>query len=153
MEQSQQLTIVHRPTGIDHPYEPFFDERRPRDPSAGDMVALGFLTRPGRLADSVRVEWTRNGRQRTPIFARALERGRDEDRWLVELGVVEADDEVKYCITAVGSDGLETSTPIERFVTRRWHRVNGPADNAGQRLPLTVERPGEQGGLRFALAA
>src|SRR5215207_1847908 len=109
MAQPQQLTIVHRPTGIDHPYEPFFDERRPRDPSVGDMVALGFLTKPGRLAESVRVEWTRNGRRQTPIFARALERGTDEDRWPVELGVMEAGDEVEYRVLVVGSDGSEVS--------------------------------------------
>src|SRR5829696_8039052 len=149
MEQSQQLTIVHRPTGIDHPYEPFFDERRPRDPSAGDMVALGFLTRPGRLAASVRVEWTRNGRRQTPIFARALERGPDEDRWLVELGVMEGRDEVEYRVLAVDPDGTEVSAPVERFVTREWHRVADSADTAGPGLPLAVERLGEGDGLRF----
>ena len=40
-----RLNIVHSPHGIDHPYEPSFEERRPRDPSGGDMVALGFLKR------------------------------------------------------------------------------------------------------------
>src|SRR5215207_8551813 len=151
MAQPQQLTIVHRPTGIDHPYVPFFDERRSRDPSAGDMVALGFLTRPGKLAESVRVEWTRNGRRQTPIFARALERGTDEDRWLVELGVMEGGDEVEYHIHVTGSDGSEASTDSEPFVTRSWYRATGSTGGPRPELSLTVERSGEQGGLRFAL--
>ena len=145
------LQIIHRPTGIDHPYEPFFDERRPRDPSAGDMVALGFLTRPGRLAESVRVEWTRNSRRQTPIFARALERGTDEDRWLVELGVLDGGDEIEYRILAQSEDGSEAGAPVERFVTRSWYRANESAGDAGRILSLTVERLEEQGGLRFAL--
>ena len=121
---SQNFALVHRPFGIDHPYEPFFDERRPRDPSGGDLVALGIITRPGSMAESVRIEWSRNGRPQTAIHARALERGADEDRWLVELGVVEASDDVTYQIhgAAPGFDPL--STPEHRFITRRWHTAS-----------------------------
>ncbi|MCC6792952.1 MAG: glycoside hydrolase family 31 protein [Thermomicrobiales bacterium] len=138
---SKQLTIVHRPTGIDHPYEPYFEERRPRDPAAGDMVALGFLTRPGRMAERVRVDWTRNGRLQTPIFARALERATDEDRWLVELGVVEAGDRVEYRIEATGGE-QRAETPTFAFVTRQWLRGDGSR--------LRVEDRGELG-LRFSV--
>ncbi len=121
---SNSFAVVHRPFGIDHPYEPFFDERRPRDPSGGDMVALGIVTRPGNLADSVRIVWSRNGRPQTTIHARALERGADEDRWLVELGVVEAGDDVTYQIHATAPGFDQVSTPLHRFITRRWHTAS-----------------------------
>lgn len=121
---SAPLTIVHRPTGIDHPYEPFFDERRPRDPSVGDMVVLGFLTTPGSIADSVRVDWTRNGVAEAPIFARALSRGDDEDRWLVELGVVEAGDVVTYQISAVDPRDGSPVAGTFGFSTRIWHTAS-----------------------------
>jgi len=116
-----EVSIIHLPAGIDHPYEPYFEERRPRDPSAGDMVALGFLTRPGNTAESVRVDWTRNGKPQAPIFARAIQRNAAEDRWLVEIGVVEAGDDVEYRITARTEGGRpQDATPPFRFKTREW---------------------------------
>jgi alpha-glucosidase (family GH31 glycosyl hydrolase) len=129
-----RLTIVHSPCGIDHPYEPSFEERRPRDPSGGDMVALGFLTQPGGAAESVRVEWTRNGRPQTTIGARPLALGTDEDRWLVELGVVEASDAVTYQVIGTTADGTEVATPEFRFATRRWHTAAriAPCDAHGR---------------------
>lgn len=114
------LEIIHQPTGIDHPYEPLFQERRPRDPSAGDMVVLGFLSKPGNTVETVRVDWTRNGRPQTPIFARAIQRGIDEDRWLVELGVMDACDAVCYSLSATASDGRTAQTGEFHFVTRFW---------------------------------
>jgi alpha-glucosidase (family GH31 glycosyl hydrolase) len=118
------LTIVHQPTGIDHPYEPLFEERRPRDPSGGDMVALGFLTRPGRIVETVRVDWTRNGRSQTPIFARPVQRGTDEVRWLVELGVVEGGDEVVYRLSATAEDGVQAESSEFSFITRQWRSAS-----------------------------
>jgi alpha-glucosidase (family GH31 glycosyl hydrolase) len=129
---SSTLTIVHSPHGIDHPYEPSFEERRPRDPAGGDMVALGFLTEPGGAAESVRVEWARNGRKQTAIGARALSRGTDEDRWLVELGVVEAGDAVTYRIIGATVDGTETATPEFTFTTRTWHTATQAIRLGGQ---------------------
>ncbi|MGH2551376.1 MAG: TIM-barrel domain-containing protein [Thermomicrobiales bacterium] len=114
------LKIIHQPTGIDHPYEPLFQERRPRDPSAGDMVVLGFLSKPGQAVETVRVDWTRNDRPQTPIFARAIQRGTDEDRWLVELGVMEAGDRVSYSLSATAADGRHAGTPAYEFTTRSW---------------------------------
>ena len=158
---SDALQVVHRPTGIDHPYEPFFDERRPRDPSGGDMVALGFLTRPGGLATEVRVDWTRNGRRQTPIFARALDLLTDEDRWLVELGVVEASDEVEYRIIATGRANETAVSGPHRFTTRQWHTgttLHGDGDGAtltvtdtrtGARLILRAEE--DSAGARLSL--
>jgi alpha-glucosidase (family GH31 glycosyl hydrolase) len=114
------LTVDHAPHGIDHPYEPYFHERRPRDPSGGDMVVLGFLSRPGRAAEDVRVEWTRNGRSQTTIHGRAFASGTDEDRWLVELGVMEAGDAVTYRIFGRDEAGTEVATPEFAFVVRQW---------------------------------
>ena len=141
---SNRLTIVHAPTGIDHPYEPAFEERRPRDPSGGDMVALGFLTRPGGAADSVRVEWTRNGRKQTTIGARPLSLGTDEDRWLVELGVVEAGDRINYRIIGTAADGAETATAVLAFTARTWHTAARAMSLGGERFAL-VGRQGEDG--------
>jgi len=121
------LTIIHFPYGLDGPYETRFEERRPRDPVGGDMVVVGFLTRPGRAAETVRVHWSRNGRPQASILARASATGTDEDRWLVELGVVEAGDEVEYWIAADGANGRAES-PRHRFAVRRWRRLAGVSD-------------------------
>ncbi len=95
---SSSLAISHRPYGFDGLYDTQPDERFPRDPAGGDMVAIGFLTSPGRAAENVALHWARNGRPQAPILARPVSRGTDADRWLVELGVVEADDSVEYWV-------------------------------------------------------
>ena len=141
----EPLTIVHLPFGIDHPYEPLFEERRPRDPSGGDMVALGFLTKPGGAVENVRVEWTRNGRPQTTIGARAHSRGTDEDRWLVELGVVEAGDLVSYRIIGRTLDSTETSTPEFTFVARGWHPATRAVQFPGNERYGLFGRSGQPG--------
>lgn len=122
---SPRLAIVHTPFGSDHPYETRFEERRPRDPIGGDMVSVGFLTRPGGAATAVRLDWTRNSRPQSPIHARAVANGTDEDRWLSELGVVEGDDEVTYRITATDASGESVVTPEARFFVHSRHRLSG----------------------------
>lgn len=152
---SSALSIIHNPTGIDHPYEPLFEERRPRDPSAGDMVALGFLTRPGNFEGSVRVDWARNGKPRPPVFARAIQRNSSEDRWLVELGVVESGDVVSYIISAADSAGspLAISERFE-FTTREWRTAQcwtSASSLDGDQFIVATGRSGQAGiTLRFA---
>src|SRR6186713_168885 len=97
-QHSTALRVIHEPHGNDARYDARFEERRPRDPVSGDMVSIGFLTRPGGVADDVRLHWQRNGRPQTTVYARAVARGQEEDRWLVELGVLDASDAVEYWI-------------------------------------------------------
>ena len=125
-DMSDTLAINHEPYGLDGRYDARFEERRPRDPIGGDMVAVGFLTRPGGVAETVRLHWSRNGRPQTPVLARPVARGTDEDRWLVELGVLEAGDAVEYWMTAEGT-GATVSSSRFGFVTRRWRRLAGVA--------------------------
>ncbi|HEV2528617.1 MAG TPA: TIM-barrel domain-containing protein [Thermomicrobiales bacterium] len=124
-QPSRPLTIVHAPTGIDHPYETRYEERRPRDPIGGDMVSVGFLTTPGGAAAGVRVDWERAGQPQAPIHARATANATDEDRWLAELGVIEAGESVTYRISATGHDGATVRTADYGFVTATWHRLAG----------------------------
>jgi alpha-glucosidase (family GH31 glycosyl hydrolase) len=123
---SEVPRIVHTPHGTDHPYQAGPDERIPRDPISGDMVSVGFLTTPGGAAQGVRLFWTRNGRPQTPVHGRPLAVGRDHDRWLVELGVLEAGDAVEYWMVAEGEAG-----PVEseryRFAARRRRSLAGIA--------------------------
>ena len=143
-----RLDIVHAPFGTDHPYETRFEERRPRDPSGGDMVSIGFLTTPGGAAASVRLDWERNGRPQAPIFARAVANGTDDDRWLSELGVVEGGDEVTYRITATDAASATATSPEYRFVAHTWHRLAGAivTEHTDERLTfMTVDAAGSEG--------
>jgi alpha-glucosidase (family GH31 glycosyl hydrolase) len=119
---TEQITIVHSPYGTDAPYFAGPEERAPRDPVGGDMVGVGFLTAPGRAAEMVRLHWTRNGRPQTPILGRPVAQAADADRWLVELGVVEAGDTVEYWIVA-SAGGQAIESPRYRFTARRWRRL------------------------------
>ena len=121
---SSRLSIVHAPTGSDHPYQVVPEERTPRDPVGGDMVSIGFLTTPGGAAKGVRFYWERNGRPQTPVHGRPVSVGQDNDRWLVELGVLEAGDTVEYWMVADGGDATVES-PRYRFATRRRRTLAG----------------------------
>ena len=115
---SERPTIVHAPHGTDHPYQAGPEERTPRDPVGGDLVSVGFLTTPGGAAHAVRLFWARNGRPQTPVHGRPLAVGQDHDRWLVELGVLEAGDRVEYWMRAEGVAG-PVESPRYQFATRR----------------------------------
>jgi alpha-glucosidase (family GH31 glycosyl hydrolase) len=121
---SARLSIVHAPHGSDHPYQVVPEERTPRDPVGGDMVSVGFLTMPGGAARGVRFYWERNGRPQTPVHGRPVSVGQDHDRWLVELGVLEAGDTVEYWMVADGGDAV-TESPRYRFATRRRRTLAG----------------------------
>ncbi|MBK8048753.1 MAG: hypothetical protein IPK16_17490 [Anaerolineales bacterium] len=71
---SQSLTILHAPHGAGAHYFVEMEERVPRDPVGGDMVTIGFLTKPGNRGAEVALHWVRNGRQQPPIGGRALAR-------------------------------------------------------------------------------
>ena len=116
------LTIVHSPHGAGSPYFFAMDERVPRDPVGGDMVGIGFLTQPGHAANAVALHWTRNGRPQPPIGGRALARYADFDRWLAEIGVVEAGDRIEYWIVAE-VDGSHVESSHFAFVARRWRSL------------------------------
>jgi alpha-glucosidase (family GH31 glycosyl hydrolase) len=144
-----KLQIIHHPYGTDHPYLPGPDERTPRDPIGGDMVGIGFLTMPGRAAETVRLCWNRNGRRQAPIFGRPVALGSDHDRWLVELGTIEAGDTVDYWIEVEGA-GSRIATPHYTFVARRWRRLAGltaTAETANGLHGQTIGDDGQPGPL------
>ncbi len=141
---SEPLRILHRPHGTDHPYLADADERTPRDPVGGDMVSVGFLTTPGGAAEHVRLEWARNGRPQTPIHGRALARGHDADRWLVELGVLEASDCVEYSMVAEGRSA-RASYPRTSFGVRRLRRLAAVGAAEPSPAGLRVGTWGEDG--------
>lgn len=145
------LTIVHAPHGTDHPYLAGAAERTPRDPIGGDMVSIGFLTTPGSTARGVRLDWSRNAVPQTPIHGRALSVGQDQDRWLVELGVLEAGDRVEYWMTADGQ-GQHAESPHYHFGVRRLRTLCGLGGMVGSADGVTVATVAEDGRAGPALA-
>jgi hypothetical protein len=71
-----------------------------------------------------------------------VQRGADEDRWLVELGVVEGGDRIYYQMTA-SNDDETVASPSYRFETRswwRWYEVSPrPALNLSPIGPTTTQ--------------
>jgi len=148
---SDRPTIVHAPHGTDHPYLAGPDERAPRDPAGGDMVSVGFLTVPGGAARAVRLCWTRNGRPQTPVHGRPLATGHDHDRWLVELGVLDAGDAVEYWMVAEGEAG-PVESPRFRFAARRRRALAGVSAVAETGEGLLLATVGDDGRPGPALA-
>ena len=123
------MPFFRQQTGTDAPYFAGPDERVPRDPIGGDMVGIGFLTQPGRAASDVRLFWTRNGRPQTPLQGRPVAQGNDADRWLCELGVLEAGDMVEYWMVATGNQ-QRAETERYGFGVRRQRRLAGISASA-----------------------
>ncbi len=49
------ITVIHSPTGQNHPYEQLPEERFPRQPLAGALFTVGIVTRPPGAAKKVRI--------------------------------------------------------------------------------------------------
>lgn len=65
--------LLHDPYGLEHPYEQAPTERFPRDPAAGQPVALGVATWPPGAAGTVWANWAVEGLD---------EKGEAEGRWV-----------------------------------------------------------------------
>jgi len=141
------LTIIHSPHGDGSPYISTLAERSPQDPVGGDMVTLSFLTEPGNAETAVTLHWTRNGRAQTPVGGRAQARYASFDRWLFELGVMEAGDAVEYWLAA-SSGGQQVVSERFRFVTRRLRTLAALADvqrGSGEDSATLLDAAGEPG--------
>ena len=66
------LEIVHVPLGIEDPYRPLPWERAPREPEAGQQVAVGITTRRAARQRVVRVAGTADGATAAPVAARLV---------------------------------------------------------------------------------
>ena len=83
---------------------------------------LGLAFSRSWAAQDVRLCWTRNGRPQTPIQGRPVAQGNDADRWLCELGVLDAGDVAAYWMVVTGDD-QQAETPRYHFSVRRQRRL------------------------------
>ncbi len=111
------FTVIHTPTGQDHPYEQLPEERFPRHPLSGEPFVVGVVTRPPGVVSSVTVRAAING---TPLSPVPAER---QTNWRPDLE------------EGVGAEFLERIIKIDQDV---WHaRLNAPAH--GEMLTYIVE--------------
>lgn len=61
--------VYHNPYGNDDLYATEPTERSPRDPMAGDTVAINATTWSVEVGQTVWIMWTKNGVNQTPIGA------------------------------------------------------------------------------------
>ncbi|MFN8379745.1 MAG: glycoside hydrolase family 31 protein [Anaerolineae bacterium] len=117
------LTVVHTPTGQDHPYEQLPEERFPRHPMAGESFVVGAVTRPPGGAVSVTARASVNGGEPAAfaavhqsawrpeweegVGAEFLERiiRIEQDVWRAELSAPAHGETLTYTLEAVSADG------------------------------------------------
>ena len=115
--------LLHEPYGQEHPYEQGLTERRPRDPIAGQPVALGVATSPAGAVESVWAAWQREGEKETH---RAEGKWLRDDRglcyWQAVLPAFEGGQRITYRLHARRGDALLRSE-IFAFVVAGWRPV------------------------------
>lgn len=68
-----EITVLHAPYGLEHPYEQLPEERFPRRPLAGEPFVIGIVTRPVGAVDAVTVHCEVDGVSQTSITARRVD--------------------------------------------------------------------------------
>lgn len=154
--------LSHRPLGIEHPYQMESDERFPRQPHAGQPVALGTRTWPPGAARRVWVTWTDGTGSdqsteaviaahdhhagETMTFATSVVRrddGPPSDTWRVDLPSSMVGQKVTYCLHAADAEG-QIDSPDYAFTTLAWLPAGAP---------LRCRLAGERVEIHFAAAS
>lgn len=114
------LEIVHVPLGIEDPYRPLPWERAPREPEAGQQVAVGITTRPPGAAWAVRVSGTADGATLPPVAVRMVSTDELGDHWQATIGPFAPGVEVAYRGHAEGTDDRHADTATHTFLITSW---------------------------------
>ena len=95
------LSLTHEPFGRNNPYKQDAMERFPRDPTAGQPVTLGIVTRPAGAAEAVWVDLLVEGTgSRFQLPAVMTEDTDEQTLWRVLLPSFNAGDQVSYSLNA-----------------------------------------------------
>lgn len=123
--------LLHDPYGLEHPYEQAPTERFPRDPMAGQPVALGVATWPPGAAETVWANWTVEGLDEGGEAEGRWVRD-DEERsyWRVQLPAFRRGQRVAYRLHARQGD-QQLSSEAFSFVVAGWCPIG---DVVGYRL-------------------
>ncbi len=149
--------LLHEPYGLEHPYEQAPTERFPRDPIAGQPVALGVATWPPGAAQAVWATWALDGGAGEERAEGGWVRD-DEERsyWQVLLPAFRREQRVTYRLHARQGDRILSSETFS-FVVAGWCSVGDvvqchlAADSL--RLACTSEKPALQPHLVIAFRA
>lgn len=154
------LTVVHTPTGQDHPYEQLPEERFPRHPRAGEPFTVGVVTRPPGSARTVTLRAAVNGLPLEPVAAARQAEWRPEwevgvgaeflerivrieqDVWRAELRAPAHGEMLTYTIEAAGMDGMTATAGPYTVCGEAWVSGGGWSLDAGQ---MRVTRAGQPG--------
>ncbi|MEW6232064.1 MAG: TIM-barrel domain-containing protein [Chloroflexota bacterium] len=112
--------LLHNPYGLEHPYEQAPTERFPRDPVAGQPVALGVATWPPAAAEAVWASWVLEGMDEEEQVEGQWARD-DEERsyWQVQLPAFRQGQRVAYRLHA-RQGGRQLSSETFSFVVAGW---------------------------------
>ena len=137
------LSVVHTPTGQDHPYEQLPEERFPRHPLAGEPFVVGIVTRPPGSATAVIVRTTIDGGE--PVETRAVQESSwrpeweegvgaeflerivriDQDVWRAELRAPDVGQVLAYGVEATDTEGNTVSTEAIMLRGEAWMEGGG----------------------------
>src|SRR5688572_15937898 len=70
--------LIHRPYGLEHPYEQLPEERFPRDPLAGQAFVIGIASRPPAEVARVTIHQQIGDRVLDPVEAKRIDQWRPE---------------------------------------------------------------------------
>lgn len=149
----EALQIIHIPTGYDHPYKHYDQERIPRYPAAGEPVTLHATVTGEPLA--VWVEWTLGGTRQPDLAAVWQAPLRSQPGcWIVQFGPFGPGETVTYRWVA-SSEAGEAASERFAFTALYWDapQVVSAVSAAGSELSLILSPRLGSGAIRLRLAA
>jgi alpha-glucosidase (family GH31 glycosyl hydrolase) len=150
--------VRHDPLGFDDLYSVGATERAPRDPMAGQAVAINAMTWPEEVSQSVWLTWTENGVAQPDVGAQwQYNNESSESFWQAQFGPFARGDQIAYTVHAnEGGAGEVTTGPFTFHVTD-WStaaQVTGATDNhQSVDFTLTDSAPGLSPKLRICFPA
>lgn len=121
-EAAPALRIIHRPRGVDHPYEQEPVERFPRDPLDGEPVTLGVAIEPAGMVDQAWITWSAGDVVDQMVPGQRVEDTGNRDIWQAVLPPFCRGERVTYRAHARHGEEL-VRTGMFSFVVGGWQSV------------------------------
>jgi hypothetical protein len=149
--------IYHNPYGTDDLYASEPTERAPRDPMAGESVAIKATTWPIELGQTVWITWTKNGVAQPATGAAYKYNSGNNTYWEANLGTFARGDRIEYFVRANVNNSNEKVIGPFSFNVTSWSSVTNVTGytNNGTSIDVNV---GDSAGnfnprIRFAFPA
>ena len=115
--------VYHSPYGQDDIYSTDPTERAPRDPQAGQSIAINLTTWPVESGQAAWITWTKNGVGQSDVGASWQYNSGNNSYWRVNFGPFVKGDDITYYVHANRNGTNQKTTGPFSFTVTDWSTV------------------------------